>query len=283
MSEIQKYHLGWDYEEADMYPSENGDYVLYTDHLDTVIKVNEKAVKQHREAMAEKDKEIARAWHKFDEAMTGLTRLQLEAAEQIAALTAKVGHLELANTELGEQSEYFRHELNRKTYELEHITIQLKDAVELTVALQAEVLSLEAKLLDVNEGSALTIASLTAEVTTLKDERTNAIRKRMKETLEWVFEGEFEAGTLADLLARSREENAALQVRIKELEAILKSHNETEPCETQDNRNRIKELTEALEKYGSHSPADGSPICERSKHSDYPCTCGFEAALGGNE
>jgi hypothetical protein len=45
----------------------------------------------------------------------------------------------------------------------------------------------------------------------------------------------------------------------------------------------IKELTEALEKYGSHSPADGSPICERSKHSDYPCTCGFEAALGGKE
>ena len=44
---------------------------------------------------------------------------------------------------------------------------------------------------------------------------------------------------------------------------------------------RNKELTEALEKYGSHSPADGSPICERSKHSDHPCTCGFEAALGG--
>jgi BMFP domain-containing protein YqiC len=65
------------------------------------------------------------------------------------------------------------------------------------------------------------IAALTAEVTTLKDERANAIRKRMKETLEWIFEGEFEAGTLADLLARSREENAVLQARIKELEGAL--------------------------------------------------------------
>ena len=37
----------------------NGKFVLYTDHLDAIIKVNEKAVKQHREAMAEKDAEIA--------------------------------------------------------------------------------------------------------------------------------------------------------------------------------------------------------------------------------
>jgi BMFP domain-containing protein YqiC len=65
------------------------------------------------------------------------------------------------------------------------------------------------------------IIALTAEVTTLKDERANAIRKRMKETLEWIFEGEFEAGTLADLLARSREENAVLQARIKELEDLV--------------------------------------------------------------
>jgi hypothetical protein len=41
-------------------------------------------------ALAEKDKEIARAWSKFDEAMTGLTQVQLEAVEQIAALTAEL-------------------------------------------------------------------------------------------------------------------------------------------------------------------------------------------------
>jgi chromosome segregation ATPase len=45
-------------------------------------------------ALAEKDKEIARAWSKFDEAMTGLTQVQLEAVEQIAALQARIKELE---------------------------------------------------------------------------------------------------------------------------------------------------------------------------------------------
>lgn len=48
-------------------------------------------------------------------------------------------------------------------------------------------------------------------------------------------------------------------------------------------RERIKELEGALEKYGSHSPPDGSPICGRSMHSDYLCTCGFEQALKGGQ
>jgi len=37
-------------------------------------------------------------------------------------------------------------------------------------------------------------------------------------------------------------------------------------------------LTGVLEKYGRHGVI-GGPICESSKHSDYPCTCGFGAAL----
>ncbi len=38
-----------------------------------------------------------------------------------------------------------------------------------------------------------------------------------------------------------------------------------------------------LRKYGRHSPADGiTPMCERDKHSDNPCTCGFENALCAN-
>jgi hypothetical protein len=69
------------------------------------------------------------------------------------------------------------------------------------------------------------------------------------------------------------EQIAALQAEIAFLHRTI--------TETQDIGllARIKELTEALEKYGGHSPADGSPICEHSKHSDYPCTCGFEAVL----
>lgn len=39
-----------------------------------------------------------------------------------------------------------------------------------------------------------------------------------------------------------------------------------------------KDLLEALEKYGRHGVVGGD-ICEKSKHSDYNCTCGFEAAI----
>ena len=39
-----------------------------------------------------------------------------------------------------------------------------------------------------------------------------------------------------------------------------------------------KDLLEALEKYGRHGVVGGD-ICEKSKHSDYNCTCGFEVAI----
>jgi hypothetical protein len=42
---------------------------------------------------------------------------------------------------------------------------------------------------------------------------------------------------------------------------------------------RIVELETALAKYGGHGGPAGSPICESLKHSAYPCTCGFEAAI----
>jgi hypothetical protein len=35
----------------------------------------------------------------------------------------------------------------------------------------------------------------------------------------------------------------------------------------------------AMAKYGGHGGPAGSPICESLKHSAYPCTCGFEAAI----
>jgi len=46
---------------------------------------------------------------------------------------------------------------------------------------------------------------------------------------------------------------------------------------------RVAALEEALKKYGhhTHSGSEGvvGPICERLKHSDYACTCGFDDAL----
>jgi chromosome segregation ATPase len=82
---------------------------------DMILSKPDPVWKQGCEKCAEKDEMIAeleervedlvrncaRAWSKFDEAMTGLTRLQLEAAEQIAALQARVKELELdhANTQ----------------------------------------------------------------------------------------------------------------------------------------------------------------------------------------
>ncbi len=41
----------------------------------------------------------------------------------------------------------------------------------------------------------------------------------------------------------------------------------------------VERLKEALKMYGRHGRTDNSPMCEKSKHSDYPCTCGFDQAL----
>jgi chromosome segregation ATPase len=76
-------------------------------------------------------------------------------------------------------------------------------------------------------------------------------------------------------------ENEALALKVQELEESRdewKRQWQLTEARNKAAEDRIKELTEALEKYGSHSPADGSPICEHSKHSDYPCT----AALSVN-
>jgi uncharacterized coiled-coil protein SlyX len=84
---IQKYHLGWDYEEADMYPSENGDYVLYTDHLAEI---------------AEKERSVHEKYKK--ELITQNDQLD-RYEEQIAALTARIKELEsrpqFGNDEVG--------------------------------------------------------------------------------------------------------------------------------------------------------------------------------------
>ena len=49
-----------------------------------------------------------------------------------------------------------------------------------------------------------------------------------------------------------------------------------------DELNRLRaeneRLKEALNLYGRHGRRGGD-ICESSKHSDYPCTCGFDEAL----
>ena len=59
----------------------NGKFVLYTDHLDAIIKVNEKAVKQHREAMAEKDAEITALKERVRELLQRIVDLENDANE----------------------------------------------------------------------------------------------------------------------------------------------------------------------------------------------------------
>jgi len=43
----------------------------------------------------------------------------------------------------------------------------------------------------------------------------------------------------------------------------------------------IERLKDALVEYGTHGRSSNTIMCERDKHSDYPCTCGFEQALKG--
>jgi hypothetical protein len=92
--------------------------------------------------------------------------------------------------------------------------------------------------------------------------------------------------THVDVIAEKEKRIAALQAELTAVKAsklvfVPELSDDMKDTEIERLEDRVKELEGALEKYGSHSPADGSPICERSKHSDYPCTCGFEAALGG--
>ena len=42
-----------------------------------------------------------------------------------------------------------------------------------------------------------------------------------------------------------------------------------------------KRLREALVIFGHHGRSDNTEMCEHMKHSDYPCTCGFQQALEG--
>jgi hypothetical protein len=45
----------------------------------------------------------------------------------------------------------------------------------------------------------------------------------------------------------------------------------------------IGKLREALKEYGTHGRRSDTTMCERDKHGDYPCTCGFEQALKGKQ
>lgn len=44
---------------------------------------------------------------------------------------------------------------------------------------------------------------------------------------------------------------------------------------------KYDKLVEALIIYGNHSRTDDTTMCECMKHSDYPCTCGFEQVMKG--
>lgn len=48
-----------------------------------------------------------------------------------------------------------------------------------------------------------------------------------------------------------------------------------------DQAAEIKRLREALKKYGRHSTPE--TCCEKSKHSDFKCNCGFDEVLAESE
>ena len=54
-------------------------------------------------------------------------------------------------------------------------------------------------------------------------------------------------------------------------------------AEKQAQAERIAELEKSLAEYGRHGRTSDSVMCEREKHGDYPCTCGFDQALKGGE
>jgi len=47
-------------------------------------------------------------------------------------------------------------------------------------------------------------------------------------------------------------------------------------------QSKVKGLKESLIEYGTHGRRSDTTMCEKDKHNDYPCTCGFEQALKGN-
>jgi len=74
-----------------------------------------------------------------------------------------------------------------------------------------------------------------------------------------------------------------------ENEDLKKKYDEAvaELCELQLEYNTIEaenvNLKNALQEYGTHGRASDGIMCERDKHSKYPCTCGFEQVLKEND
>ncbi len=73
---MQRYHLGWDYDTADMYPSDNGDYVLYSEakaNTDKWVKIageNQKSATLSAKEVARKTEEIKRYREALEEMVT---------------------------------------------------------------------------------------------------------------------------------------------------------------------------------------------------------------------
>jgi chromosome segregation ATPase len=111
------------------------------------------------------------------------------------------------------------------------------------------------------------------------------LRTDKKQLEQWLELAEAERDALKHTNAAMHDEleeahDEALDLRLQRDEANAKPADPWGACQKE-----IDRLRAALRKYGRHSPVDGiTPMCERDKHSDYPCTCGFEDALeGGGE
>ena len=103
----------------------------------------------------------------------------------------------------------------------------------------------------------------------------------------------YEMNKIQEAIELLRNKRLNIYVRTERALALLESEpaenkkRKTE-CETKSGgilcmelEDQLKAKDEALREYGRHGRRSDGIICEREKHSDYPCTCGFEQALKG--
>jgi chromosome segregation ATPase len=220
---IQRYDLSnhWGMSEQD-----DGDYVLYTDHL-AEVEQWKRIIVTHVDVIAEKNEMIAYNQGCYDDAIGEYRLEEQDLRRTIAKRDVRIGHLELANTELGEQSEYYRHELNRRTYELEHCNGQLQDVADGMCELRGEIAALN-QTLGFERGLARD------QITNLREElrlallRGDSLDRVVDECGQRELRLQAEANRNMEELCRARAEKkdeycqgCALPERMKELEAAL--------------------------------------------------------------
>ena len=210
----------------------NGKFVLYTDHLDAIIKVNEKAVKQHREAMAEKDAEIAALKKQMEE--PPLRRKKRLWSGHFAAQQARIKELEGALVGLVDAEEC--------TYD--H---QKKDA-EIT-ALQATLAEKDREYQTLLSHHEEQMGDSMGKITCLKTTFEEKEREVIKAQRKWSIAMERIAALQAAMEHGCDESNCPMWTNLKNYEKEVDIAND-----------RIKELEDANEMFADLLLKDGTRI-----------------------